>query len=374
MAGAAVRLSWAEPADRDVSGSLVVRFPAAGADASPETGRSYKAGEALGRGVVVFAGRDTKASDSPPCTQQLYAAWARDGAGNWSAAAQTAKVAGLPGSALPAAPTGLTAAVDGAGIVLAWTPAAASVSTRVVRRRGVPPTSASDWETVFAGAGASARDLAPELSPLVTWHYAVFACNPCGDCEATGARTSVTPTLTQSLQAGGFVIYWRHATANTCQDRQNLGPASMPQIMDWWKSCDRDCTTALARQLDLPGYDEADAIGSAIRTRKIPFSSVVSSEYCRALETASRIAPNPPAETLKDITFFVYPELDPCKGLATLVATPPRAGTNVAVVAHVFLGCTDGIASGEAWLYRPDGKGGSTLVAKLKANEWAALP
>jgi hypothetical protein len=111
-----------------------------------------------------------------------------------------------------------------------------------------------------------------------------------------------------------------------------------------------------------------------MRTRSIPFSRVASSEYCRAAETASRIAPSPPAETLKEITFYVYPELDPCKGLAALVATPPRAGTNVAVVAHVFLGCTDGIASAEGWIYRPDGRGGSTLVAKVKASEWSSLP
>ena len=376
VTGGSVRLSWQKPPDRDVAGTLVVRFPAAGVSGAPETGRSYAVGGAVGSGQAIFTGDATEATDSPPCREHVYGAWARDAAGNWSANARTARVTGLPGSALPAAPTSLSATVDAAGIALSWTlTGAAPASMRVVRKRGSPPAGVGDGDVVFAGTGTAARDAAPELNPLVTLHYAAFACNPCGDCEPTGARASLTPTLTQALRAGGYVLFWRHATANTCQDRQELGRASMPQIVDWWKSCDRNCATALARQLDQQGYDEADAIGGAIRTRMIPFSRVLSSEYCRSVETAAHMALGPPTETFKDITFYVYfPEIDACVAFPKLLAVVPSAGSNTAIVAHTFAGCTDGIASAEAWIYRPDGKGGSTLIAKVKANEWAGLP
>ena len=372
--GGRVRLSWVEPGDADVVGSLLARFPSTGVDAQPEARRAYAQGETMGSGQAVFAGRGTEASDNPPCREQIYAAWARDAAGNWSAAPQTARVAGLP---MPAPPTGLAAVVDGTGIALSWTPPgnAPAALARVVRRRQSPPVDASDGETVFIGSAVSARDATPEISPLVTWHYAVFSCTPCGECEPAGARAAVTPTLMQSLRAGGFVIYWRHATATVCSDQQDLGFASMPKLVDWWKSCDPSCPpagNATARQLSPQGYAEADAIGNALRSRQILFSRVLSSEYCRATETAARMALGPTAETLAEITFYVYPALDPCAALPTLFARAPTIG-NTAIVAHLFVGCTDGLASGEALVYRPDGKGGSTFVARVLASEWAGL-
>jgi hypothetical protein len=381
VTGGSVRLSWRNPADADVAGSLLVRFPATGVIANPAAGRTYVVGDTLGSGRAVFAGSGTEATDSPPCREQVYGAWARDAAGNWSAESQTVRVVGLAGSPLPAAPTGLTATIDAAGVGLSWTMAGTAVPVRLVRKRGAPPAGPTDGDLVFAGSAASTRDPTPELNPQVTGHYAVFACNPCGECESTGARTSVTPTLTQSLRAGGFVIFWRHALADVCEDRQALGRASMPQVQDWWKSCVRDCAVATARQLSSIGYAQADSIGRGLRSHGIAFSRVLSSEYCRSVETATGMALGPTPETLRDVTFYVYfPEIDPCVILPPMLAQRPAGGANTAIVAHTFAGCTDGggvepgIDSGEAWIYRPDGRGGSTRVARVRANQWAGLP
>lgn len=378
VSGGSVQLSWKEPTDPDLAGALVARFPATGPNANPVAGHSYTVGEALGSGQAVFVGRDTKATDAPPCRQHVYAVWAEDRSGNWSAQPQTLSVSGLPGQALPAAPTALRAQIDTGTVALSWTNSGSPASLRVVRKQGSPPTSASDGQVVFSGSGTAARDIVPALVPQVASYYGVFACNPCGDCESMGAKASVTPTLMEALRAGGYVLFWRHATANTCTDKQSLGTAAQAQIMDWWKSCERNCSTALARQLDSPqGYDEAETVGNALRARKIPFARVYSSEYCRALETAQRMGLGPIPETLKELTFFVYPELTPTPSngcLASLLGTVPSAGRNVALVAHTFLGCNDGIASAEAWIYRPDGRGGSALIAKVKASEWASLP
>jgi hypothetical protein len=375
--GHRVRLSWVEPGDRDVVGSLVVRFPATGVDGEPEAGRSYFAGEPLGTGQAIFAGRGTEVTDNPPCREHVYAGWARDASGNWSVAPGTVRVGGLPGSALPAPPSGLAAAVVGAGISLTWTPpASTAASVLVVRRPQFPPVHPRDGEAVYSGAAASALDPSADLSPLVTWHYAAFSCNPCGDCEPEGSRTTVTPTLMQSLRVGGFVIYWRHGTATTCVDRQELGIASMPMVAGWWMSCDRACPpagNATARQLSPEGYAEAVAIGNALRARGIPFSRVLSSEYCRCRETAERMALGPTIETLQAITFFVYPEVDRCPAAQALFAELPAPGTNTAIVGHLYPECMD-LAMGEAAIYQPDGSGGFALVDKVLASEWAGLP
>jgi hypothetical protein len=377
--GATVRLSWSEPGDPDVIGSLIARFLATGVIPVPEAGRTYGAGDALGPGVVVFSGRDTRTIDtSPPCQRQMYVGWARDGSGNWSQS-QSVQVSGLPGSALPAAPTSLSARVDGTGIALAWTTTGSPPAlVRVVRRRGAPPASAADGETVLIGPGTmtAGRDPMVELSPLLTWHYAVFACNPCADCEPAGARATVTPTLAQSLRAGGFVVFWRHTQANVCEDL--LEPASNTTVPNWWKSCERTCRpagTATARQLSTLGYAQADSIGSALKAKDIPFSRVLSSEYCRAIETAARMNLGPLTETLTTLTFFVYPT-DPCTTLPELLAQVPRSG-NTAIIAHLFLPCLDmtpQLAMGEALVYKPDGRGGSTLVQRVNVSEWATLP
>src|SRR5688572_4605260 len=143
-----VRLSWA-----DLNESLVVRFPATGvAGAAPERGRGYVAGEALGAGVVVFNGRGSEAQDRPPCTEQVYARWTRDGAGNWSLDPKTVQVTGI-NFAIPAAPTALTARLEGTAVALSWTSSAApgSTSVRLVRQRGAAPAGPSSGESVFTG-------------------------------------------------------------------------------------------------------------------------------------------------------------------------------------------------------------------------------
>jgi hypothetical protein len=55
-----------------------------------------------------------------------------------------------------------------------------------------------------------------------------------------------------------------------------------------------------------------------------------------------------------------------------------KAGTNTILVTHfpnirgAFPQLTD-VADGEALVYGPDGKGGATLVARVKIEEWPRL-
>ena len=77
--------------------------------------------------------------------------------------------------------------------------------------------------------------------------------------------------LVSSLQGGGHVIYLRHAsTESDYADQVTATPS--------------DCATQ--RVLSEVGWAQAKAIGAAINALNIPVSEVVSSEYCRAWQTA----------------------------------------------------------------------------------------
>jgi phosphohistidine phosphatase SixA len=137
----------------------------------------------------------------------------------------------------------------------------------------------------------------------------------------------------------------------------------------------------VARQLDDPkGIDEARTIGQALRQQAIPFSRVISSEYCRCRQTAQEMNLGPAIETSAQVTFNVYPEIEPCGAIRTQLSTAPASGTNTAIVAHVHpqcmmeMGLDLTLENGQAAIYRPNAMGNPTLIAKVRYNEWASLP
>src|SRR5262249_6675225 len=65
--------------------------------------------------------------------------------------------------------------------------------------------------------------------------------------------------------------------------------------------------------------------------------------------------------------------------LRALAGTAPPAGTNVILVTHkpnimdAFGKDWFDVREGEASIFKPDGKGGYTLVARVQAADWAKL-
>lgn len=379
VTGTGVQLSWSKPESGVVT--LIVRFPAAtGVDAVPEDYAVYQLGANLGSGEVVYVGDGTAMLDEPPCTAQVYAAWARNSGGLWSQQSQVISIQNLPG--VPLEPVaGFAASIEPSSAVrLTWTSPGNEMFVRIVRKEGAAPANPEDGELVYFGAAAAANaiDQTPGFSPLDAMYYAAFPCTPCGECAAASSQADVTPTLMQALRAGGFVIYWRHATATVCNDRLDLGTATTPGSGNWWRSCDRDCATAVARQLSEEGYAEAEAIGAELRERSIPFGKVLSSEFCRCTQTAEHMALGPEIQTIPDLTFFVYNEEFRCEAVEALLAQTPNKGTNTALIGHINFPAPKcqpiaNLASGEAAIFRPDGKGGFTLVDRVLPYEWAEL-
>lgn len=100
---------------------------------------------------------------------------------------------------------------------------------------------------------------------------------------------------------------------------------------------------------------------------------MLSSEFCRVLTTAALLDLGPTIEQRQDLTFFVSDEASRCQSTQFLLAEPPAAGTNTAIVAHgpsTACGILHTLAMGEAAIFKPDGRGGATFVTRVLPNAW----
>lgn len=298
----------------------------------------------------------------------------------------------LLGSALAAAdpnpaPANLTLWVQGSDIRLSWiAPQAASGNrqVRLLRRLNTPPAGPQDpaADLLYAGPATQYVDqltaLLPNFNTLRVYYYSVFGCDLAGTpCETLGSHAALAPTLVECLRGGGYTIHWRHADADVCSDHLELGTAANPVVPNWWRSCDANCGTATARQLNAVGVQRATAIGQRIRSLGIPIGRVVSSEYCRCLQTAESMDFGPAIETSTGITYFVYDEPNRCATSYDWIETVPAAGTNTALIGHAgFSGSCPTLGSlawSECAIFKPDGQGGSTLIGRLLWNQWEEL-
>ena len=180
------------------------------------------------------------------------------------------------------------------------------------------------------------------------------------------AQTLAGSGLVDALQHGGYVIVMRHASSP-------MQPPAKDQA-------DPENTNA-ERQLDDRGKKDATDFGAALRRLKIPIGEVLSSPTYRALETI-RLANLPQPR--------IAPELGEngrsMQGSSTAQAdwlrhqvTEFPKGSNTLLVTHypnltaAFPQEATGVADGEALIFGPDGKGGATLVARVKIGDWPQL-
>ena len=181
------------------------------------------------------------------------------------------------------------------------------------------------------------------------------------------AQTLSGSSLVRALKGGGYVLVMRHASS----------PAQVPDA----RTADPGNTTR-ERQLDETGRSTSVAMGKAIKTLGIAIGEVYSSPTYRARETA-RLAQFP--------TPMPVPELgDRGKSMQAVqpadaawlrhrAATAPPRGTNVVVITHqpniaaAFPQVSPTPGDGEMLVFRPDGQGGSTLVGRIRIDDWPHL-
>jgi len=179
------------------------------------------------------------------------------------------------------------------------------------------------------------------------------------------AQSLSGPALVTALRDGGYVIVMRHASSpRETPDKQAANPDNVK----------------LERQLDATGRAGATAMGQAFIDLKIPIGEVFTSPTYRAMETV-RLAklPNPqPREELGDGGQSMQGTSVSQGAWLKEKVTRPTTGTNIVIVTHMpnlALAFPEwgAVADGEAVVLRPDGKGGATIVARIKIEDWSRL-
>jgi phosphohistidine phosphatase SixA len=168
-----------------------------------------------------------------------------------------------------------------------------------------------------------------------------------------------------ALQRGGCVVVMRHASAP-------LQPPSKDQA-------DPE-NRGLERQLDERGRAAAVGMGSALRRLKIAVGDVWSSPTYRARETArlAELGAVRTDEHLGDGGSSMQGATDEqAAWLRARVAEPPRT-RNVFLITHqpnvarAFPNAAD-LPDGGCLVFRPDGRGGTTLVGRIRIEDWPTI-
>ena len=177
--------------------------------------------------------------------------------------------------------------------------------------------------------------------------------------------------LVEALQDGGYNIYFRHAQTDWGQHDRVEGAGD-------WTSCD----PAEMRQLSSEGRAIARRIGDAIRALGIPVAKVLSSEYCRAWETARLLDLGPVTKTRDIMNVRVVAHVGGrdtvIRRVQRVLAQPAPEGANVVIVGHGnLMRAATGAYAGEAGsgVYAPrlGMEPGFELVARLAPDDWMRL-
>ncbi|MBE9115876.1 histidine phosphatase family protein [Lusitaniella coriacea LEGE 07157] len=172
--------------------------------------------------------------------------------------------------------------------------------------------------------------------------------------------------LLSALQQGGHVIYFRHAQTER-------------DYADQVKADVNNCSTQ--RVLSEIGWQQAKTIGEAFQGKEIPVGKVISSEYCRAWQTADLAFDQ--YEKNSDLNFLPFEDYTDeqvaqmKENVTPLLIEQPESGENTVIVGHddIFESAT-GIypdPQGMAYVLKPDGSGNFELIANMLPDEWSKL-
>ena len=187
-------------------------------------------------------------------------------------------------------------------------------------------------------------------------------------CLALVNACTVPPTTASDpfvgqLQQGGYVIFFRHAATDHSQqdtDKKNL------------TNCDTQ------RRLNDLGKQQAQVIGEGFKAMSIPVGDVITSHYCRCINTAKiafgKATPTMDITSIQDVTPEVRRQR--IDNLRTMLATAPKPNTNTVLVAHKWMfKDASGILleEGEAAIFKPQAHGTAHFIRRVKPEEWKNL-
>ena len=203
--------------------------------------------------------------------------------------------------------------------------------------------------------------------------HGIFYCSIlvllCNTVEAESRQLLSDDKLIHALQKGGFNLYFRHERTDWSQQDY------INQSGDWL-SCDGN----RIRQLSSKGRSRAIETGKAIRALKIPIGQIISSPYCRTVDTAKlmnlgKVITSTDVMNLRVAEYFGG-RISIVKKAQNLLSSFPTPNTNTVIVAHGNVARESTPAypdEGEALVFKPEGSGGFVLIGRLTAEKWTRL-
>ena len=180
-----------------------------------------------------------------------------------------------------------------------------------------------------------------------------FLCAAISGIGTAGAVSEASPSAWAELKKPGHVAIMRHAIAPGVGDPATLNLG--------------DCTTQ--RNLDETGRAQSRRIGAEAAVNGVKFDRVLSSAWCRCLETARLVTGQQP-ETLPSLnSFFGNASLGPAQ-IAQLkkdIAGLPMDATTLLVTHQVVISGLTGVspASGEIVVLKRGADGSLTVAGRI---------
>ncbi|MGE0821422.1 MAG: hypothetical protein AB7G75_15700 [Candidatus Binatia bacterium] len=170
--------------------------------------------------------------------------------------------------------------------------------------------------------------------------------------------------LISALQKGGHVIYLRHSTTDHTSSDQDPLNYTDPNTQ---------------RNLSEEGQKRAMALGNAVRALNIPIGKVITSPFCRAVETGWFAFGR--GETNDDLAFAIGTTETEAKRLGVMLKkmmqVAPEAGTNTILISHTAnLKEAVGVwpkEEGVFVVFKPSSSGDPTYVGEIPINTWPKL-
>ncbi len=147
--------------------------------------------------------------------------------------------------------------------------------------------------------------------PMRTWILAIMTL-----CICSGAQAD--EPVWRLLRDGGYVLVVRHAQAPGKGDPANFR-------LD-------DCTTQ--RNLSAEGRRQAAMLGEALRARNVPVGRVLSSRWCRALETARLAFGQVEPEPMLDQFYEPDQRVERTGAVRAIIHDWPKNRGNLVLVTH----------------------------------------
>jgi phosphohistidine phosphatase SixA len=178
---------------------------------------------------------------------------------------------------------------------------------------------------------------------------------------SSGAASS---PLGDQLRRGGVVLVIRHAATDFSKPDQD--PVDL-----------KDCSTQ--RNLSADGRRDARLIGAGSRRLRLRIGAVLSSAFCRTLETAKLAFGR--ATVSPALLNTIAAEHDEAwrrqiRAARRLLGTKPAAGRVTVLVTHgVVVGDATGhtLEEGETLVFRPLGNSKFRLLGRILPRRWAAI-